>query len=99
MDREGAREACKRSTNNDKTHRSIRNNMGKMSLIKSRNDVVAIQLHIYNINKSSFVAAMGEEAYDNKIIELLNKLPDPSAVSIGRENADEDGDDESSSLK
>ena len=35
---------------------------------------------------------MGQEAYDNKIIELLNKLPDPEQVPIGSgdENNNED---------
>lgn len=35
---------------------------------------------------------MGQETYDNKIIELLNKLPDPEQVCIGR--GDENNDDE-----
>jgi hypothetical protein len=39
---------------------------------------------------------MGEEAYTDKIIELLNKLSDSLAVNIDCEEADEDGDDESS---
>jgi len=52
-------------------------------LIKSKNDLVATQLKLYNNNKASFIAALGQEAYDKKIIELLNKLPDPEQVLIG----------------
>ncbi len=67
-----------------------------MSLIKSRNDVVATQLWLYNDNKDAFIAAMGEDVYNNRIIELLGKLPDPLAPSIGggggvaNDNGDED---------
>jgi hypothetical protein len=67
-----------------------------MSLIKSRNDLVATPLQLYNNNKESFIAAMGQEAYDNKIIELLDKLPDPEHIPIGcgDENNNEDEDEE-----
>ena len=81
----------------DRTDRQIRNNIGEMCLIKSRNEVLATQLQLYNDNKAAFVAAMGEEACNNKIIELLGKLPDPSAPSIGGGVAHDEGDDESSS--
>ena len=70
--------------------------ISETSLIKSRNNLVATQLKLYNNNKSSFVAAMGIEEYDNKIIELLNKLPDPDKVPIGcaaDENDNEEDDD------
>ena len=67
-----------------------------MSLIKSRNDVVATQLRLYNDNKDAFVAAMGEDTYNNKIIELLGKLPDPSAPGIGGGVANDDVNDDSS---
>ena len=70
--------------------------MGEMSLIKSRNDVVTVQLPLYKDNKSLFDATMSEEAYNNKIIELLNTLPDPLVWNIDHKEADEDGDDESS---
>jgi hypothetical protein len=32
-------------------------------------------------NKDAFIATMGEGAYNQKIIDLLNKLPDPSVVN------------------
>ena len=39
---------------------------------------------------------MGQEAYNNKIIEQLDKLPDPEIVQIGcgDENNNEDEDEE-----
>jgi hypothetical protein len=62
-----------------------------------KNDVVTTQIHLYNDNKSSFVAEMGEVAYNHKIIKLLNKLPDPSALSIGCDKVHDEGDEEASS--
>lgn len=70
-----------------KAKKRIRNKIGEMSVIKSENEVVLSQLRVYNENKESFVRAMGEEAYDNKIMELLEKLPNP------RVNDDEAVDD------
>ena len=51
-----------------------------------------------NDNKSSFVAAMGEEAYNNKIIELLKKLLEPQGnrANVNRENNEDGGEDETS---
>ena len=65
--------------------------MSETSLIKSRNNLVMTQLQLYNDNKSSFVVAMGQEAYDHKIIELLKKLPDWEKVSILHESDADDG--------
>ena len=79
----------------DITDRRIHKNIGEMCLIKSRNDVVATLLWLYNDIKAAFVAAMGEEAYNNNIIELLSKLPDPSAPSIGGRVAHDEGDESS----
>ena len=97
------RKARKRQDKDDVKVRRIRAKIGETSLIKSRNDLVATQLQLYNINKSSFVAAMGQEAYDyiNKIIELLNKLLNPDKVPIGcaaddnDKEEDDDNDDAS----
>ena len=49
------------------------------------------QLRLYNENKEAFVATMGQEAFNAKIMELLNKLPDPSSI---RMSIDGDADDE-----
>ena len=68
--------------------------MGQTSLIKSRNELVMTQLRLYNENKEAFVATMGQEAFNAKIMELLNKLPDPSSIrmSIDDPNVNEGGD-------
>ena len=74
-----------------KAQKRISNKIGEMSVIKSENEVVLSQLHVYNENKESFVRAMGEEAYDNKIMELLEKLPNPhvdGAVDDSAPNGD-----------
>ena len=52
-----------------------------MSVIKSQNDIISVQLRFYNKNKDAFIAAKGEDANNHKIIDLLNKLPDPSVVN------------------
>jgi hypothetical protein len=51
---------------------------------------------MYNENKDAFVATMGQEAFNAKIIELLNKLPDPSTVrtSLDDPDIDKGGDDD-----
>ncbi len=91
-----AKKACKRQDDEDLRVRRIHANIGKTSLIKSRNDLVATQLQLYNNNKESFIAAMGQEAYHKKIRELLNKLPDLEQVPVrcGDEDNTEDEDEE-----
>jgi len=89
------KKARKEKDDEDLKVRRICANIGETSLIKSRNDLVATQLELYNNNKASFIAALGQEAYDNKIIELLNKLPDPEQVPMGpRAELDDDDEDE-----
>ena len=70
--------------------------MGQTSLIKSRNELVMNQIRLYNENKEAFVAMMGQEAFNAKIMELLNKLPDPSTVrtSLDDPYVDEDLDND-----
>ncbi len=60
---------------------------------------MATQLGLYNTNKDAFIAAMGEDAYNKRIIELLGKLPDLSGPSIGVGEcvANEGGDEDSAS--
>ena len=68
------------------------------SLIKTKNDLIMMQLELYNRNKSSYVAALGQEAYDNKIISLLNELPRSSKVHnslCGGNLEDSDGEESS----
>ena len=67
------------------------------SLIKTKNDLIMMQLELYNRNKSPYVAALGQEAYDNKIISLLNELPRSSKVHNSlRDGYLEDSDGEES---
>ena len=90
-----ARNERKRRERDDITGLRIRNNMGQTSLIKSRNELVMTQLRLYNKNKEAFVGMMGQEAFNAKIMELLNKLPDPSTVRISLDDPDVDeGDDD-----
>ena len=36
---------------------------------------------MYNENRDSFLATMGEGAYNQKFIDLINQQPDPSVVN------------------
>ena len=69
-----------------------------MSVIKAQNDIVSTQLRLYNENRDAFVAAMGEAEYNNKIIELLKKLPEPqgNTANVNREHNEDGGEDETS---
>ena len=95
-ERSAARKEWKKRESKDITGQRIRNSMGQTSLIKSRNELVMTQIRMYNENKDAFVATMGQEAFNAKIIELLNKLPDPSTVrtSLDDPDIDEGGDDD-----
>jgi hypothetical protein len=61
-ERAAVKKAHKKQDDEDLRVRRIHANIGKMSLIKSRNHLVATQLQLYNNNKGSFIAAMGQEA-------------------------------------
>ena len=89
-----ARNERKRRERDDITGLRIRNNMGQTCLIKSRNELVMNQIRLYNENKEAFFASMRQEAFNAKIMELLNKLPDPSSIrmSIDDPNVNEGGD-------
>jgi len=73
-----------------RTQKRIHNKIGEMSVIKSENEVVLSQLRAYNKNKESFVRAMGEGAYNNTIMELLEKFPNPR-VNDDKAVASDDG--------
>ena len=92
--------ACKtrKRESDDETHKRIQNQIGHMSIIKAQNDIVSTQLCLYNENRDAFVAAMGEAEYNNKIIELLKKLPEPqgSRDNVNRES-NEDGEENDNS--
>ena len=55
----------------------MRFSIAQVSIIKSQSDIVSLQLKLYTENKDSFVNRHSEEEYDNKINDLLKKLPDP----------------------
>lgn len=96
-ERDTARKTRKRESD-DENHKRIRNQIGHMSVIKAQNDIVSTQLRLYNENRDAFVAAMGEAEYNNKIIELLKKLPEPQGnrANVNRENNEDGGEDETS---
>ena len=73
----------------DETHKRIRNQIGQMSVIKAQNDVVSTQLRLYNKNRAAFVAALGKDEYNNKIIDLLKKLPEPQCNNESNEDGKE----------
>ena len=95
-ERSAARKERKKRENEDITGQRIRNSMGQTSLIKSRNELVMTQIRMYNENKDAFVATMGQDAFNAKIMELLNKLPDPATVrtSLDDPYVDEDLDND-----
>ena len=92
--------ACKnqKRESDDESHKTIWNQIGHMSVIKAQNDFVSTQLHLYNENRDAFVVAMGEAEYNNRIIELLKKLPEPQGniANVNGENNDDGGEDETS---
>ena len=52
MEHELAQKACKRSDDEqDKAHKRIWNKIGQMSVIKSQNDVISTEFHLYNEKK------------------------------------------------
>ncbi len=69
-----------------------------MSVIKVQNDIVSTQIRLYNENREAFVATMGELVYNDKIIELLKKLPEPqrNRDNVNRES-NEDGEENDNS--
>ena len=56
------------------------------------------QLRLYMENRDAFVAALGEAEYNNKIIELLKKLPEPQGnrANVNREHNEDGGEDKTS---
>ena len=73
----------------------MHNKIGEMSVVKSENEVLMSQLCVYKENKDAFVRAMGEKAYDNKIMEALEKLPyqrvnDDESVDVSMSIGDSD---------
>jgi hypothetical protein len=55
----------------------IKLNKTQMEIISSQSDVISLQLKLFQENKETFVAKNGEDAFNEKITALLEKLPDP----------------------
>ncbi len=89
---------CKEARKERKRQKTTTWLLDEFELIKSRNKLVASQIKLYTENKATCIATMGEEAYNNKILELLRKLPDPENVRIHDEDTgggeEEEGDNE-----
>ena len=83
-EREETSVARKRNHNNldenEEWQRKTRHTIGQMTVVKSQNDLVSSQLHLYQENKESFISIMGEEKYHETIMSLLKKLPDPDVL-------------------
>jgi hypothetical protein len=50
---------------------------GMLSILKTKSDIVSTHLRLWAENKDSFIRLHGQDVYDQKIVELLGKLPDP----------------------
>ena len=50
---------------------------GMLSILKTKSDVISTHLRLWAENKESFIRIHGQDTYDQKIVELLGKLPDP----------------------
>ena len=49
----------------------------KQSITKQQIDTVSIQLGLFNANHDVFIAANGEDLFNQKILKILNALPYP----------------------
>lgn len=50
---------------------------GMLNVLRSRSDIVSMQLKLWAENKDAYISIHGEDAYNRKIVQLLGKLPDP----------------------
>ena len=51
---------------------------GMLNVLRSRSDIVSMQLKLWAENKDAYTISIhGEDAYNHKVVELLRKLPDP----------------------
>ena len=75
-EREMAKKVRKRDSDHEAV-KKIQNSIRQMSMIKAQNEAVSTQLHLKNENKDAFIAALGEDGYNKKVVELLKNLPDP----------------------
>lgn len=67
--------------------------IGQGGLITTKINAITAQVELYNRNKSSLESAIGQEAYDNKILALISQLPNPNLIPDGHVNVDENDND------
>ena len=53
--------------------------MVNVAILEKQNDMISKQLAMLTANKDIFVRKYNQKAYDNKVVALLEKLPDPVA--------------------
>ena len=46
-------------------------------VIRQQNDSVSAQLEMFRQNREPYIEVLGEEAYNNKLVSLLQNLPNP----------------------
>ena len=63
----------------------IKLNKTQMEIISSQSDVISLQLKLFQENKETFVAKNGEDAFNERITALLDKLPNPVVDLMGEQ--------------
>ena len=58
----------------------LRLTLESVGIIKNQSDVVRMQVKLYTDNQESFGRQMGQDAYVEKIIDLVGKLYNPVRV-------------------
>ena len=67
------------------------------SILEKQNDMISKQLTMLSNNEASFIRRNGQSAYDDKVDDLLTKLPDPvQALLVEDDDNDEIDDNEGS---
>ena len=70
--------------------KKLKLSVAKQSIIKQQIYAVSIQLGLFNANRDVFIAANGEDLFNQKILKLLNALPDPVQSALEATDAEED---------
>ena len=86
-------EARDRDNNNaahNQAFKKLKLSVAKQSIIKQQIDAVSIQLSLFNANREVFISANGEKLFNQKILKLLNALPDPVQSALEAVDAKEE---------
>ena len=62
-----------------------------VAILEKQNDIISKQLALLTANKDVFVRKYNEKAYNDKVVALLGKLPDPVADMMNDAADDSDG--------